>query len=154
MRTRLRGKFSLLFLTIAVLLAIPAIALADELRNDLDNDFDANVEVLGLQAGGASQNVNLVLQSQGGGAENNLTSPSGSDGEGGCNIGSGQKIEVQAVSSNSAASVKWATTGTDKVEFLDCGATDSRNLTVTPGSSAGTANVTFKITSTGAAETS
>ncbi|MDQ3707570.1 MAG: hypothetical protein M3437_20545, partial [Chloroflexota bacterium] len=143
MRTRLmRGKITLLFMTCAVLLAVPTIALADDLRNNIDNSFDANFEVLTLPASGASQNVNVVLQTQ------------GSDGDNGCNLDGSEKIQVQAVSSSSAASVKWALTGTDKVDFLDCGASNSRNLTVTPGSSAGSTNVTFKITSTGATESS
>jgi len=121
-------------MTCAVLLAIPAIVFADDLRNDLDNSFEADFEVLSLPAGGASDDVNIVLQTQGG------------DGDAGCNLDGTEKIEVQAVSSSTAASVKWADTGNDKVEFLGCNAPSSRNLTVTPGSSAGTANVTFKIT--------
>jgi len=138
----LRGKVTLLFMLLGMLLAVPTIALADDLRNDLDNSFEADFEVLSLQAGGASDDVNIVLQTQGG------------DGDAGCNLDGSEKIEVQAISSSSAASVKWADTGTDKVEFLGCNAPSSRNLTVTPGSSAGSANVTFKITSTGATETS
>jgi hypothetical protein len=134
MRTWLRGKITLLFMTCAVLLAVPAIALADDLRNDLDNSFEADFEVLSLPAGGASDDVNIVLQTQ------------GSDGDGGCNLDGSEKIEVQAVSSSSAASVKWADTGNDKVEFLGCNAASSENLTVTPGSIAGTADITFKIT--------
>src|SRR5215218_5924789 len=78
MRTMLRGKISLLFIVCAVLLAIPAIALADDLRNNLDTSFEADFETLALEAGhdpAQSQDVNIVLQAQ------------GSDGEGGCNIG-------------------------------------------------------------------
>ena len=85
MRTKLRSKISLLFMMCAVLIAIPAIALADDLRNNLDTTFDANFEVLTMQTGSAAQNVNIVLQAQ------------GSDGEGGCNIGNAtdsEKIEV------------------------------------------------------------
>ncbi len=106
MRTKLRGKFTLLFMAFAVALAFPAMALADDLRNDLDNSFDANFEVVGLKAGGASQNVNILLQTQ------------GSDGDNGCNLDGTEKIEVQAVSSDSgAASVKWVDSGTDKIDF-------------------------------------
>src|SRR5215217_6520332 len=36
MRTKLRGKISLLFMTCAVLLAIPAIVLADNIVDDLE----------------------------------------------------------------------------------------------------------------------
>src|SRR5215218_4767410 len=137
MRTWMRSKVRLLFITCALPISIPAIALADDLRNNIDSSFDADFEELGLLAGGTSQDVNIVLQTQ------------GSDGDNGCNLDGTEKIQVQAVSSSSAASVKWAATGNDKVEFLGCGAPSSRDLTVTPGSSSGTANVTFKITSTG-----
>lgn len=37
MKTKLKGKFSLLFLALAALLAIPAVALADNLKNDVQN---------------------------------------------------------------------------------------------------------------------
>jgi hypothetical protein len=36
MRTRLRSKVTLLFMTCAVLLAIPAMALADTVTNNID----------------------------------------------------------------------------------------------------------------------
>src|SRR5215207_2861428 len=127
MRTFLRGKVTLLFIVCAVLIAVPAIVLADELRNDLDSSFDADFEVLGLQTD-ASQDVNLVLQVQGGNTENNLTSPAGTGGENNCNIGGTQTIEVQAVSSSSAASVKWVDTGTDKITFTGCNAPNSKDL--------------------------
>src|SRR5829696_18664 len=134
MRTMLRGKVTLLFMLLGMLLAVPTIALADDLRNDLDNSFEADFEVLSLQAGGASDDVNIVLQTQGG------------DGDNACNLDGTEKIEVQAISSSTAASVKWVDSGTDKVTFGGCNAANSKNLTVTPGSSAGTANITFAIT--------
>ncbi len=60
MRTKLRGKFTLLFVTLAVMLAIPAIALADELRSS-HNTFTADASVLSLQSGGASDTVTVRL---------------------------------------------------------------------------------------------
>jgi hypothetical protein len=138
MRTKLRSKVTLLFMTLGLLLAFPAIVLADDLRNNIDATFDANFEILGLEAGQVpadSDTVNIVLQGQ------------GSDGEGGCNVDSGEgPVTVKAVSSNSSvASVKWASTNTDTVNFTDCAAPNSKNLTVTAGST-GSANVTFEIT--------
>jgi hypothetical protein len=138
MRTFLRGKVRLLVLTFALVLAIPAVALADDLRNNLDGTFEAAFELLTLQAGqvpAQTQTVNIVLQGQ------------GSDGDGGCNIDPGEgPITVKAKSSNSSvASVKWVSTNTDTVNFTDCAAPNSKNLLVTAGS-AGSANVTFEIT--------
>ena len=138
MRTFLRSKVTLLFMTCAVLLAIPTIALADDLRNNLDGTFEAAFELLTLQAGqvpAQTQTVNIVLQAQ------------GSDGDGGCNIDPGEgPITVKAISSNSSvASVKWVSTNTDTVNFTDCAAPNSKNLLVTAGS-AGSTNVTFEIT--------
>src|SRR5829696_7442162 len=138
MRTFLRSKISLLFVAFAVVLAIPAIALADDFRNNLDATFDANFEVLSLEAGqvpAQTQTVNIVLQGQ------------GSDGEGGCHVDAGEgPVTVKAKSSNSSvASVKWVSTNTDTVNFTDCAAPNSKNLLVTAGST-GSANVTFEIT--------
>jgi hypothetical protein len=138
MRTMLRGKATLLFMTLGLLLAVPAVALADDFRNNLDATFDANFELLTLQAGhvpAQTQTVNIVLQGQ------------GSDGEGGCNVDAGEgPVTVKAKSSNSSvASVKWVSTNTDTVNFTDCAAPNSKNLLVTAGS-AGSANVTLEIT--------
>jgi hypothetical protein len=129
-------------MALGLLLAVPAVALADDFRNDIDNTFDASFETLALEQDGDADTVNIVLQTQ------------GSDGDNGCNLDDSEKVEVQAVSSDTdVATVKWADTGTDKVEFLGCGSPNSRNLTVTPGS-AGTANITLSITGATATPTS
>jgi hypothetical protein len=66
MRTYLRGKISLLFLTIAVLIAVPAVALADVIVEDGDTVLENNqnpVE-LGTVAPGAqvTKNASFTLQ--------------------------------------------------------------------------------------------
>src|ERR687890_500940 len=100
MRTFLRSKISLLFIAFAVVLAIPAVAFADDFRNDIDNTFDASFETLALEQDGDADTVNIVLQTQ------------GSDGDSGCNLDGTEKVEVQAVSSDTdVATVKWADTG-------------------------------------------
>ena len=57
MRTKLRGKFTLLFMTCkftllfmtcAVLLALPAMAFADQIANNVDATVDATAEVMAL----------------------------------------------------------------------------------------------------------
>jgi hypothetical protein len=156
MRTKLRSKVTLLVMALAMLAAgIPAIAFADDFRNDLDDDFDADFETVALEAGhdpAQTQTVNVVLQAQGSDGVGSST------GDGGCNLGDTSdtktSIEVQAISSDSSvASVKWASTGTDKVNFTGCNAANSKNLTVTAGSS-GTADVTLAITDATATATS
>jgi hypothetical protein len=74
MRTRLRGKFSLLFVALAVLIAIPAIALADQIANNLDPSVDADFEVMALEEGGSAQYATLRVI------------PTGGDGKPGCNL--------------------------------------------------------------------
>ena len=41
MRTTLRGKITLLFMAFALMLALPAVALADDVYNNLDGSIDA-----------------------------------------------------------------------------------------------------------------
>ena len=135
MRTRLTSRLSLLFMAFALMLALPAMAFADDLRNDLDNTFEADYEIVGLQPGGSTDEVTIRLQAQ------------GSDGQGGCNVDSGETLKIKAQSDNtSAATVKWNATGTDTVQFLGCNANGEHVVTVTSGS-AGTAHITFSIVS-------
>ena len=55
MRTFLRGKVTLLFMTCAVLLAIPAIVLADNVQNDVV--ATAGQKIVSVQAGQTTGNV-------------------------------------------------------------------------------------------------
>jgi hypothetical protein len=114
MRTKLRGKISLLFLTIAVLLAIPAIALADTITNNADATVDSTAEVMALTAGGANGTTQLSVI------------PTGSDGKNGCNLTSNTTASFSVNSSNSAV----ATVSPTSVTFTACG--DIKTLTVTP----------------------
>ena len=66
MRTWLRGKITLLFMTCAVLLAVPAIALADDISNNLDATVDAAAEVMPLTTGGADGTTQLFVTPQNG----------------------------------------------------------------------------------------
>ena len=137
MRTKLRGKVTLLFMTCAVLLAIPAVAaIADELRSS-HNTFTADVRDLALQSGGATDTVTVRLQQQ-----NN-------DNEQQCNVDLGEILTIKAQSDNpNVATVKWADSNSDTTQFVGCaqgsGGLFDESLTVTSGS-AGSANVTFSI---------
>jgi hypothetical protein len=57
MRTRLRGKISLLFMTFALVLAIPAVALADNVVNEITNGVGTQRDV----AAGATTTVNYWI---------------------------------------------------------------------------------------------
>ncbi len=131
MRTRLmRGKISLLFLTCALLIAVPAVAaLADDIANNLDTSVDADYETLALNAGGSNGSVTLRVVERNG------------DGKNGCNFqGSSESFTASVSSSNTSV----ATVSPSSVTFGSCG--DTRTLTVTPGS-AGSANITLSQTS-------
>jgi hypothetical protein len=123
MRTFLRGKITLLFITCAVLLAIPAIALADDIANNLDASIDADVETTSVNTG-STKTVGYLVQ------------PRNGDDQNGCNIQGGEALTVNVASSNTAV----ATVSPSSLTFSSCGATPS--VTVT-GVSPGTANITL-----------
>src|SRR5215213_89481 len=116
MRTFLRGKVTLLFMTLGLLLAVPAIALADNIYNNVDTTVDATAEVMSLQVGATTGNTTqLAVITQNG------------DGKNGCNIsGSGSSVTFPV--SSSAPSV--ATVSPSSVTFDACGAI--KTVTVTP----------------------
>ncbi len=129
MRTKLRGKVTLLFMTCAVLLAVPAIALADNIVNSLDPTIDAVAETMPLNQNGANGTTTLYVD------------PTNGDGKNGCNFG-GTTGTLQLAISSSDTSV--ATVSPSSVTFSGCGQTHT--LTVTPHN-AGTANINVTQTS-------
>jgi hypothetical protein len=123
MRTKLRSKISLLFMTCAVLLAIPAIVLADDIANNLDGSIDADVETTSVNTG-STKTVGYLVQPT-------------KDVENGCNFqGTTEKLVANVTSSDTAV----ATVSPTQVTFDSCGSTPS--VTVT-GVSAGTADITL-----------
>src|ERR687894_597496 len=72
--TSTRARLTLLFMAFAMMLALPATALADDIYNNLDGSIDANVETVSLTAGGSNGTVNLQVN------------PTGGDGKGCCNL--------------------------------------------------------------------
>jgi hypothetical protein len=125
--TKMRSKLSLLFIALAAMIAIPAIALADTIYNKLDNSIDVGFETLSLTAGGQNGSVPLYVN------------PTDGDGKEGCNL-TGQTTLVASVSSSDTS----VATVTDSVTFNSCGA--APELTVTPVAQ-GTANITLTQTS-------
>jgi hypothetical protein len=62
MRTMLRGKVTLLFMMLGLLLAIPAIALADTFQNDVTST--AGQKIVSVQAGQTSSQVGYMINGQ------------------------------------------------------------------------------------------
>src|SRR5919112_2303105 len=114
MRTKLRSKVTLLFMTCAVLIAIPAIALADDISNNLDASIDAAAEVMPLTVGGADGTTQLFV------------TPRNGDSKNGCNLTSSTSLGLSVSSSNTAV----ATVSPSSVTFASCG--DTKVLTVHP----------------------
>src|SRR5215208_685880 len=126
MRTMLRSKISLLFMTCAVLLAVPAIALADIVANDLDATVDNTAEVMALEEGGANGTSKLYVinQNTGQGDTNNA-----------CNLAGSSNLQLDVTSSNLGV----ATVSPASVTIDDCTtALLGKTITVTPVSAGST----------------
>ena len=96
-------------------LSLAAVALADDVTNDLDVTVDATAEVMNLSAGGANGSTNLSVV------------PRTGDGKNGCNIQSTDPAVTFSVASSSPAV---ATVSPSSVAFDNCG--DVNQLSVTP----------------------
>jgi hypothetical protein len=118
-----------------VLLAVPAIALADNIVNSVDPTIDAVAETMPLNQNGANGTTTLYVD------------PTNGDGKNGCNFG-GTTGTLQLAISSSDTSV--ATVSPSSVTFSSCG--DVKTLTVTPHN-AGTANINVTQTSNGTGAT-
>jgi hypothetical protein len=128
----MRGKGSswvlIAALTALFTIAATALALADDISNNLDATVDATAEVMSLTVGGVNGTTNLYV------------TPRNGDGKNGCNL-TGSTTLVVAVGS-SATSV--ATVSPSSVTFTSCG--DTPTLTVTPVS-AGSTTISLSQTS-------
>jgi hypothetical protein len=130
MRTFLRGKITLLFLTLGLLLAIPAIALADVVVNDLDNNVDTTLEEMNLTAGGTNGTAKLYVIPSSGPAFPQDT-PNG------CNLaGNNTDLVLNVASDNTAVAEV-----TSQVTIASCDLANGASISVTP-KAAGTANIT------------
>src|SRR5215208_7916836 len=107
MRTFLRGKITLLFMTFGLLLAIPAVALADIVTNDLDATVDSTAEVMALEEGGADGTTKLYVINQ------NINQ---GDTNNGCNLAGTSNLQLDVTSSDTDV----ATVGPASVTINDC----------------------------------
>jgi len=120
MRTKLRSKISLLFLTCAVLLAIPAIALADIFQNTLvaSETGTRTITTDGTTAGSTSVGYRVIGTGGDGG-------PTGSGGN--CNATSSNPLSV-------SFSVNNVTASPSSLSFTSCGTTQNVTFSSkTPG---------------------
>jgi hypothetical protein len=129
MRTKLRSKISLLFLTCAVLLAIPAVALADVVVNNLDNTVDTTLEEMNLTAGGTNGTAKLYVL-----AASGQDFPQ--DSQNGCNLaGNNTDLVLNVASDNTTVADV-----TSQVTISSCDLANGASISVTP-KAAGTANI-------------
>jgi hypothetical protein len=114
MRTMLRGKATLLFMMLGLLLAVPTIALADNINDDIADDV---ASALQLTAGDASSDKT---------AEIRIVAPTGSgDGNAGCNIDDPLTQSVTLTFNTpagvTATAVDGATATPGEMKFTACG---------------------------------
>jgi len=110
MRTKLRGKATLLFVTLGLLLAVPAVALADNVVNDVAVDTNGD-KIVTVQAGdttGASVGYQIIAL------------PAPVDGQNGCNasVSSPAKVTFTGLPSG-------VTTTPSDLTFTACGVKQS-----------------------------
>jgi hypothetical protein len=124
----IRKAHAALAVAIVLLLALPWIAVADDISNNLDGSVDAVAEVMALNAGGSNGTTTLYVV------------PRNSDVKNGCNLTGSTTLVVSVASNNTAV----ATASPASVTFSSCG--DTKILTVTPHSQ-GSATLSLSQTS-------
>ncbi len=110
MRTKLRSKITLLFMTCAVLLAIPAIALADTITADPD---PANVVVV-------ENNVNKVPGATGSAKVWLTVDDNSTDPVNGCNANSTNLVSISLSSDNPDVTFDSSGTKANPASLIDC----------------------------------
>ncbi|MDP9382177.1 MAG: HYR domain-containing protein, partial [Chloroflexota bacterium] len=131
MTIRTAGNFyRALVLTIAMMLAFPWAAFADNIANNLDTSVDADYETLALTVGTAGYATLRVVEQNG-------------DGKEGCNLTGKTSLKISVTSSDESkatASLVTATSDTAKDTFTSCG--DTIRVKVSPVAS-GSSTITI-----------
>jgi hypothetical protein len=135
MRTKLRGKVTLLFLILGLLLAIPAVALADVIVNDIDSAGDNTITA------GNSTTIGYKINAQG-------PNPTPQDPQGGCNASDGSPLKL-TLSVPSGVTASGTDLGAGNVlTFTSCGT--FKNVAFTSNTSGNYAiNTSYSDTGTG-----
>jgi hypothetical protein len=124
---RKKMSSALIALTAFFTVAMAAVAVADDISNNLDANVDAVAEVMPLTPGGANGTTQLYV------------TPRNSDGKSGCNLTGSTTLAISVSSSDTTV----ATVGPSSVTFTSCG--DTPTLTVTP---VGTGSATISASQT------
>lgn len=124
---------AMMTLTVAGVLALGGVAVADDISNNLDTSIDAVAESMALNVGGADGKTTLYVNSTGSG-------PTPEDGKSGCNLTGSTTLGVSVTSSDTSV----ATVSPASATFTGCG--DTKQLTV-HAVAAGTATITVSQTS-------
>ena len=125
MRTKLTSRLSLLFVSFALMLALPAMAFADVFGNTLDGSIDNTKESVNLESHGRTATTQIYV---------NPTKDAG-EATAVCNLSTDKTIKLRVVSDKPAtASVAWddpnATTTTatkDTIVFTGCDTPNNAN---------------------------
>jgi YDG domain len=140
MRTRLRGKFTLLFMMLGMLLAVPAVALADNIQ---DNIADSVASSLQLTAGDANSDKTAEIRIIG--------NSSMGDPDGGCNFDpSTTTTESLTITFNTpngvtATAVDGATANAGEMNFTVCGVDQTVKFSASSSAAPGNYTVTANI---------
>ncbi len=141
MRTKLRGKISLLFMTFGLLLAIPAVALADNIQ---DNVTDNVTSALQLTAGDANSKPTAEVRVVGNNAQQ--------DPDSGCNFDTATEsltIKFNTPTGVTATALDGATTTPGEMKFTGCGLDQTVQFTASSSATAGNYTVTANVVTNG-----
>jgi hypothetical protein len=134
MRTTLRGKITLLFMACAMVLAIPAVALADTIQ---DNVTDNVTSALQLTAGDANSKPTAEVRVVGNNAEK--------DPDAGCNFDTTTEsltIKFNTPTGVTATALDGATATPGEMKFAACGSDQTVQFTASSSALAGNYTVT------------
>jgi hypothetical protein len=141
MRTYLRGKFTLLFMTCGLLLAIPAIALADNIQ---DNVTDNVTSALQLTAGDANSKPTAEVRIIGNNAQQ--------DPDAGCNFDTATEsltIKFNTPTGVTATALDGATATPGEMKFTACAVDQTVEFSASSSAPAGDYTVTANIVTNG-----
>jgi hypothetical protein len=144
MRTKLRGKVTLLFMTLGLLLAVPAVALADNIQDNIQDNVNSALQ---LTAGDANSDKTAEIMVVGNNAQQ--------DPDAGCNFDTATEsltISFTTPSGVTATALDGATANAGEMKFTACGVNQTVKLSAsssaTPGDYTVTANIVNNNTGT------
>lgn len=137
LRTKLRGKITLLFMTFGLLLAVPAVALADNIQ---DNIADNVASPLQLTAGDANSDKTAEIKVIG---NNSMQDP-----DAGCNFDAATEsltIKFNTPTGVTATALDGATANAGEMKFTVCGVDQTVKLSASSSAVAGNYTVTADV---------